>query len=980
VLTPNQQIGRYQIISAIGAGGMGEVYLAKDSELERSVALKILPEEVANDNERIQRFRQEAKVVSALNHPNILTIHEIGSEEGTRFIASEFVKGHTLREKMQVERFTLDAALEIAIQVASALDTAHSANVIHRDIKPENIMIRDDGLVKVLDFGLAKLLNESSDATLLDTQTPTKAMVKTQLGIVLGTVFYMSPEQTRGIRPLDGRSDIWSLGVILFEMLSGQRPFTGETPNDVIANILKTDAPIISTLIPNSSPELDRILIKTLKKDRNERYQNVKDLALDLKNLKKEMEFSARFFQHSNPASEQLTVRYDSSHTDSTMLPAMTDRIISKGSSKSKFISGLLASLVIVVGTSFYYVKSGFYSSPVQNSAQLKTSEVASWSSSSGEIYSVGSFSPDGKMIAFVSRKDGNPNIWIKQTSSGEAIQVTKDEFPKIDPIWSPNGEELAFFSSRQNQNGFWRIPILGGSPKFISTLDNASSNLRFWSKENLLYYELEHEVYTSDVNSGISKKITNFAENGIAASSISVSLDEKRVAYVTTEDEIVSLWISNIDGTSAKKLSTGSSQIKNSAWHPDNQRIFFSSIVDGTFQIFVTDVNGSEPRQVTFGESDSLILTVSSDGTKVLFGSAKEESDIWSVNLTDGKESNVASDIDSELWADVSPDGKRLAYQTIKNLSQGNNISGGRILTLELNAGRQPVELVSNGWLPKWSPDGNRLAYLQLSGQKYRLQTIAATGGEQKALTSDEFISVSYSVLPYHRIESSDFSWSPDSKKIAYVSTRNQQSQAWIANLDGSGTSPISAPGESNLNFSCPLWSPDGKQIAISTKFGNPDGTTTYGIVLSEVATNSSNVLLKQNSFLRLMAWSLNGSELIVSGVENFGYENLHPVVTLYRIDVKTSTVTEFAKLEDSYLFNSFLSPDGKTIAFTARRDGNDNLWLISASGGKARKITNNNDARLYFSSLAWSPDSKKIFFGKQSRYSLLSMLSNFQ
>lgn len=260
-LAAGTHLGRYEIASLIGAGGMGEVYLAQDTQLKRKVALKVLPADLISNRERRRRFEQEARAASALNQPNIITIHEIGAEGDTHFIATEFIEGETLRRKLQTTRLEIEETLNIAIQIAAALDAAHRSGIVHRDIKPENVMLREDGLVKVLDFGLAKL-TEKKDDTPAGTEVPTRALVKTNPGVVMGTVAYMSPEQARGLE-VDARTDIFSLGVCLYEMLAGRLPFVGQTMSDVLAAILKT-AP--APLDENTPAESQRIVRKSLQK------------------------------------------------------------------------------------------------------------------------------------------------------------------------------------------------------------------------------------------------------------------------------------------------------------------------------------------------------------------------------------------------------------------------------------------------------------------------------------------------------------------------------------------------------------------------------------------------------------------------------------------------------------------------------------------------------------------------------------------
>ena len=281
------RLGHYEIRSQIGVGGMGEVYLAQDVNLGRRVALKLLPSEFTKDESRVRRFQQEARAASALNHPNILTIHEIGTENSTYFIATEYIEGRTLREYISAAQMKTSEVLDVAIQVASALAAAHAAGVVHRDIKPENIMLRLDGIVKVLDFGLAKLIEREA------TDTDALTLVNTDAGVVMGTARYMSPEQVRGLA-VDARTDVWSLGVVIHEMLTRSVPFEGETASDVIAAVLEREPqPLVSRKeeIPN---ELKRIVSKALRKDCEERYQTIRDMLVDLKSLKQELELDAK--------------------------------------------------------------------------------------------------------------------------------------------------------------------------------------------------------------------------------------------------------------------------------------------------------------------------------------------------------------------------------------------------------------------------------------------------------------------------------------------------------------------------------------------------------------------------------------------------------------------------------------------------------------------------------------------------------------
>ena len=289
-LEVGQNIGHYKILALLGAGGMAEVYLAQDTQLGRQIALKLLPTEFTLDPERVRRFEQEAHAASALNHPNIVTIHEIGCSNSSHFIATEFIDGETLRQRLTNNRLQLNEALDITTQIASALSAAHAAGIVHRDIKPENVMLRRDGFVKVLDFGLAKLTLHQQET--IPTHPSRTSVVKTNPGMVMGTVQYMSPEQARGAE-VDARADVWSLGVVLYETVTGRVLFEGETPSHVIVSILESQPSAFFAEL-DLPPALQGIISKALCKSRAERYQTAAELALDLKNLKQDLEVEAR--------------------------------------------------------------------------------------------------------------------------------------------------------------------------------------------------------------------------------------------------------------------------------------------------------------------------------------------------------------------------------------------------------------------------------------------------------------------------------------------------------------------------------------------------------------------------------------------------------------------------------------------------------------------------------------------------------------
>jgi eukaryotic-like serine/threonine-protein kinase len=411
-LDPGTKIGRYEIGALLGAGGMGEVYRARDTELDRTVAIKILPTDYATDQRRLNRFIQEAKAASALNHPHILTIHEVGQAGDTRFIATEFIDGVTLRERIRSSSLNLNEILEIAIQTTGALAAAHAAGIIHRDLKPENIMVRPDGYVKVLDFGLAKLTLPQDSPT--DPEAQTKAMINTGAGIVIGTAHYMSPEQAKGIA-LDVRTDLWSLGVVLYEMITRRQPFTGDTPTETISLILQKEPTPITQQVNEVPAELDRIVNKTLTKDREERYQTAKDLLVDLRALKRKLEVDAEL-NRTTPPEFRATVPTASGAVASTGLNTSD----SAASSAEYILSGIkqhklavaIAALVLVASV----VGIGLYVQAGNNEVAIESIAVLPFQNRSTEPDS--EYLSDGLAESLIYRLSQLPNLKVSPTSS----------------------------------------------------------------------------------------------------------------------------------------------------------------------------------------------------------------------------------------------------------------------------------------------------------------------------------------------------------------------------------------------------------------------------------------------------------------------------------------------------------------------------------------------------------------------------------
>jgi eukaryotic-like serine/threonine-protein kinase len=450
-LSPNSHFGLYEIRSLIGQGGMGEVYLAYDSRLRRQVAIKLLPAEFTENKVRLSRFEREAYAASSLNHPNILTIYEIGQHDAHHFIATEYVDGESLRQRIRSGPLELRETLGIVIQVADALAAAHEAGIVHRDIKPENVMVRRDGYVKVLDFGLAKLANETS-ADEVDHEAPTMARaIKTEPGVVMGTASYMSPEQARGLE-VDPRTDIWSLGTVLYEMVSGRLPFEGATTTDVMATILYREPPSLLLYRSDVPVELERIVEKALTKEREERYQLARDLSVDLKRLKQRVELEAELERSVAPPADSKRTTQSGETITGTAPTAGAD--VARTVSSAEYVAGqikrykrgtlLVAALVIVaIGLAVGYYK--YFGS---RSQRITSVAVLPFTNASGDANA--DYLSDGLSESLIDKLSQLPGLKVIARSS-----VFKYKGKELDPQEVANALGVdAILSGRVVQRG----------------------------------------------------------------------------------------------------------------------------------------------------------------------------------------------------------------------------------------------------------------------------------------------------------------------------------------------------------------------------------------------------------------------------------------------------------------------------------------------------------------------------------------------
>ena len=576
-----RKIGRYSVKSLLGRGGMGEVYLAEDSRLNRRIAIKLLPHELTGNVDRLNRFEREAQAVSALNHPNILTIHEFPTEGEEHFIVMEFVDGETLGDRMQQGRMSFKEILDVAVQVSSALSAAHEAGIIHRDVKPDNIMIREDGIVKVLDFGLAKLTEKGRDIHITGSSAETRPMVVTNPGSIMGTTNYMSPEQARG-RQVDARSDIFSFGVVLYEMLAGRPPFTGESPVEVMGSIIKDDPEDLTEIDPRINPALVRIVRTCLEKKPERRFYSAHDLGFAL---------------------ESVTV--SSTNTNSSFPPMPTParpQLITR-----ERLGWLLATLfaIVAIGGIAYAWKLRTSQAPQRAFRQLNFRREAIFQAS---------FAPDGQTVVYSGATDGNtPEIFTVRADSPVPQSVGSKGMHLLDV--SSKGElavltDAKYLRHRTFVGTLAQMPLIGGAPR--SLLEGVK--FASWSPDGSQLAVIR-EVEGKDRLEYPAGKVLR--EVGGNMSDCRVSPDGKRIAFFEhpiKNDDGGSVNVIDLDGNSTV-LSDNFWSERGLGWSPDSKEVIFSaSLNSGNFMIFAVALDGT--RRIADQSPGGLILqAVAPDG-----------------------------------------------------------------------------------------------------------------------------------------------------------------------------------------------------------------------------------------------------------------------------------------------------------------------------------------------------------------------------
>jgi eukaryotic-like serine/threonine-protein kinase len=703
-LKPEDLISHYRIVGPIGAGGMGEVYRAQDQSLERDVALKILPPELVQSEERVRRFVLEAKSASSLNHPHIITIYEIGQDRvhtavataqpepdssPLHFISMELVTGETLTTKIHREKCDLKTLLGYLAQAAEGLAKAHAAGIVHRDLKPGNIMVSRDGYAKVLDFGLAKLTERQA----LDpavTSAPTQTGEDTGAGVVLGTVHYMSPEQVQG-KSVDHRSDIFSFGCILYEAATGRRPFAAESDVETMHKILREEPEPVQTLNPQAPAELRRLIRRCLVKNPDQRLDSMRTLAIELREIIEEYESLS-----ATPSPGSGVPPIAVKHRRSAALWV-----------------GLSAAAVACIATAVIL----FAQAPPRLGAHMTFRTLPTPTSKIGYP----GLSPDGKWIAFGAADERNHwDVYLTNVNGGEIRRITADSSAEVQFVdISPDGSRLVY-SDRDNLNGPRNVRVVSalGGPSTVLGLGNGPRWSRDGSKIGFIRVEDragDHRVFEFHTvqPDGSDPRL-------VFADSITILGEQTRTSFAWSPDGRQIAWLRNFQGpyeelavhdlaTGRERLLTHDRKIIDEVhWTRQNQ-IVFSSNRGGNMNLWVIRASGGKPTQLTRGSGPDVGMRVSADGTRLLYLQNQETNSLWISSTRSWNPIRVTHDELRLGLPSISPDGKIIAVPILREALG----SAGQIYLMNRDgSGRRPV--TPNGWwaaAPRWSPDG-RLAF----------------------------------------------------------------------------------------------------------------------------------------------------------------------------------------------------------------------------------------------------------------------------
>ncbi len=887
-LQAGARLGPYEVLSPLGAGGMGEVYRARDSRLGREVAIKVLPDALRSDPDRLRRFEQEARAASALNHPNVLGVLDVGTDDGVPYVVSELLEGETLRERLRVGGLTRFKAVEYAVQIALGLAAAHEKGITHRDLKPENLFLTRDGRVKILDFGLAKLHEAAAQAD-GGSHLPTLSQ-GTEPGAILGTVGYMSPEQVRGFSA-DHRSDIFSFGAVLYEMLSKRRAFAGESSPEVMTAILREDPPELASSVRNLSPALGRIVRRCLEKRPEDRFHSAHDLALALEAV--------------------------STSSEGTRADVVSPARRRAPASRVWVIAATTLAVLLAFLTAWLYLRpSGF------GLSRYRFTPFAT----DAEMEEEGAWSPDGRSIAYLKVLHGSEQIFVRSLDADAPVQVTRGSNGAEAPFWSPDSGRIWFLSD----GGVWSVSRAGGEPELVrklevdaAALSPDGTTLATW-RTTTSGSTTTGSVWLSSPPTAEPREYTPapFAVSGVwNPQFLRFSPDGTRILVAFDSVDGVAVWLlPSPDGPGARdkprRVFASRSPWQGPpsfSWMPDGRRVVmaFKEAAGSPSRLWMADTRNETLVPLTAGVTDESQPDVSPDGSKLVFTSGWVDHDLVEVPLDGSPPTNLLATSRNEHSAAWVPGAARFVYMTDRSGQAEIRI---RSRTedwdrLVVSARDFPSDATSLLRAPVVSPDGGQLAYDRRSGGGHLAIWLSpVTGGAPARLTQIA-------------IEHYSPAWSPDGKWLAF--------HLWDGRVDKLARSRVGSSEppqtlvEDDVGPAIPAWSPRGEWIAYASAEGvnlvDPDGKVRR--LVANVRYHAQPALL----------WSRDGASIYTVALQEDGGPQL------VSVDVRSGAVKPIGSYGPAVRFGTpsppglrfTLGPDGRSFLATVRRFPMD-LWLL--------------------------------------------------
>ena len=878
-------ISHYRILEKLGSGGMGVVYKAEDTKLGRTVALKVLPPERVADPNRKRRFVQEARAASALNHPNIITIYDIDEADGVHYIAMEHVEGKTLERLIARHGLRVNEALKYAVQMAAALAKAHSAGIVHRDLKPTNVMVTDDGLVKVLDFGLAKLTEAAPTG---DAETAVTLEPTTEEGTIVGTVGYMSPEQAEG-KAVDARSDIFSFGSVLYEMLTGQRAFQGETKISTIAAILREEPKPLSQVVEGLPREIERLVKRCLRKDPAHRFQHMDDLKVALEELKEESDSGELA---TTPTAE-----------------------------KKRFpLAALAAIVVIAIGLA---VAGWYWYHRSRATLEVPLTPVPLTSYPGYESYP--SFSPDGTQVAFqwcTEQPSANCDIYIKQIGVEPPSRLTTDPAEDFNPAWSPDGRFIAFLRALPGaRTAVMLIPQRGGPERNLAEADVAFDSYHGLQYGSYLTWTPDSKwlvlpwrgadkpdegLFLLNVETREARRLTTSpGDNSPAFSS-----DGRTLAFSRGGDPNLICFLHltkdyQPEGEPERVAQAAESYDRNfgTAWSPDAKDIVFSSGNWANIGLWrVSASAGAKPRGLGFASDFASAPAVSRQGNRLAYVVNRSDANIWRIDLRSpdqnpGMPERVVASTWEERDPAFSPEGKRIAFMS--------NRSGACEIWVCDRDGSNLVQLTALGapmaMGPKWSPDGQNIAFSAVRVGNHDVYVVSANGGAPRRLTE-------------HPAADKWPSWSRDGQSLYFCSTRSSDSGGiWKMPARGGQAVEITRHGGD-----VPQESPDGRFVYYEK--GYPSQCSVW-----KVPAAGGEEVKVLDSTHRDAGWTVGEQGIyFFTPADKQG----HSDIGLYKF--ATGKISKILTIERNVTYRIAVSPDERTILYGQYDQSGSDLMLV--------------------------------------------------